>query len=236
MSNPNCEDESIGDVLEKRIEALFEEASSLPVALSRNKSGTSIEVRLNFEGAHMTSLAEARVDRIPPSAFRGYLENFRDATTENDPTIKEMQLLGIDENDRHKREGIKVRLKLPFPLKERIMIHWKYLTIGRNGNEDEHLLILSEQNNEELLEKFLTKKEREKCVLARTFLCAYWIKPIRDQDDSNIITGSTIQYVFSGDIGGNIPKNFQEWVAPQTNMDTIRKVIRYGKNHAPGKC
>ena len=100
-SPKNCEKESIGDLLEKRVVDLFDEASSLPVSLTRNDG--NIEVRTKFEGQHLTSLAEARVDQ-PPSAFKGYLENYNDAFAETVSMVKEIQHLEIDENDKHKHQ------------------------------------------------------------------------------------------------------------------------------------
>ena len=221
-SPKSCEKESIGDLLEKRVVDLFDEASTLPVSLTRNDG--NIEVRTKFEGQHLTSLAEARVDQ-PPSAFKGYLENYNDAFAETVSMVKEIQHLEIDETDKHKREGIKAFLQFPFPVSDRLMIHWKYLKLDRN--QDEHLMMLSEDNNETLLDRFLSKKEEEKYVLARTFLCAYWVKPIRDSKEK--IIGSSIKYVYSGDVGGSMPQKVQRWVAPKNALDSIRSVIGYGK-------
>jgi hypothetical protein len=45
-------------------------------------------------------------------------------------------------------------LNLPFPLIDRIMVHWKYLNHHRNP--DERILIMTEEVNEDILAKHLT--------------------------------------------------------------------------------
>jgi len=191
--------------LERKIVSLFENAESLPLRLSRD--GGNIEVRTDFEGQNMVSLAEAKVVGKPPSAFRGFLENFNDLFAKNDPMVKEIRHLVHEKS----REGIKAFLQFPAPVSNRIMVHWKYL--GLNLRPDEHMIILSEQGNRDLLDQHLSAEERKKYVLARTFLCAYWISPVRDAQGN--ILGSNIKYAYSGDVGGFIPARVQRWIGPK---------------------
>lgn len=214
----------ISDDLEKQVVDLFNEAATLPLSLSRDNG--NIEVRTKFDGQSMISLAEVKLINQPPSAFKGYLENFNNAFAEADPMVKEVRHLEIDESDSHKREGIKAFLKFPSPISDRVMVHWKYLKLNRN-KEDDHLMILSEKNNEKLLSEYLTEEEKKKYVLARTFLCAYWVKPVRDVKDN--VIGSTIRYVYSGDVGGSMPERIQRWVAPKNALNSVKGIIGYGQ-------
>jgi hypothetical protein len=108
-------------------------------------------------------------------------------------------------------------------LTDRVMVHWKYLKLDRSPNE--HMLITSEEDNDELLEKhFHGTKDEKSFVLARTFLCAYWIKPVYEGQQ---IVGSTIRYMFSGDIGGSVPAMVQNTVGPKTAFDSVKGLIDY---------
>ena len=242
----------LGDVLAEQVAGLFETAPDLPVTSSRSGDGFSMEVRLRFGGnddndkdgaAVMTSIAEARIPGIPPSAFKGFLVNFKESM-EADPAIQRLDIVRADgdgdpdddsnnNNSGFRREGVRLFLKFPFPLSNRVMVHWKYLSLGYQGDPDEHLLILSERDNEALLETVLPADDRRGYVLGRTFLAAYWIQPLRENGNGGggTITGTTIKYVFSGDLGGSIPAKIQEWTAPQNMLRTIQSVVTYGRNH-----
>jgi len=206
--------------LEQKVVSLFEKAGSLPVRLS--KDGGNIEVRTDFEGQNMVSLAEAKVIGRPPSAFRGFLENFNDAFAQNDPMVREIRHLEHDKS----REGIKAFLQFPAPVSDRIMVHWKYLGLDRRP--DEHMLILSEEGNGGLLDKHLSTEEKQKYVLARTFLCAYWVSPVSDAQGN--VVGSNIKYAYSGDVGGSIPARVQRWIGPKNSLDSLKVLIGYSEN------
>jgi len=218
-SSETRDGKAIGADLEKKVISLFDEAASLPLSLSREDG--NIEVRTKFDGQSLMSLAEAKVVKQPPSAFKGFLQNFNKEFAEADPMVKEVRHLEHD----NEREGIKAFLGFPPPVSDRVMVHWKYLKLSRE--QDEHLMILSEEGNEKLLERHLSEAERKKYVLARTFLCAYWIKPVRNS--SKEIIGSNIKYVYSGDVGGSIPKRIQRWIGPKTALDSVKSVIGFGE-------
>jgi len=215
-----CENsKKIGDDLEQKLEVLFDEARSLPVSLSRD--GGNIEVRNTFDGSEMVTLAEAKFVDNHPNAFKGFLENFNDAFQEVDPMVQKVHSLEKD----NKREGIKVFLQFQSPVANRVMVHWKYLKMNRN--KDEHLMMLSERGNENLLSKYLTKEEDDNNVLARTFLAAYWVKPVHDEKTKKII-GSNIRYVYSGDVGGYMPKRLINFLGPKTALNSLKGIIGYG--------
>jgi len=204
------------DELEQKVITLFDDAASLPIALLDG----NIEVRTKFDGQYATTLAEAKILKRHPKVFKGFLQNFNEAFASADPMVHEVRAL---EQDNH-REGIKVFLKFPFPLANRVMVHWKYLKMDRNP--DEHLLILSEKGNQKLLDNYLTIDEKKKNALGRIFLCAYWIKPVYDVD--NNVIGSTIKYVFNGDVGGALPRWVQSSIAPKNSRDSLKTFIDYG--------
>jgi len=206
--------------LERQVVSLFEKAGSLPLRLS--KDGGNIEVRTDFDGPNMVSLAEAKMIGRPPSAFRGFLENFNDAFAQNDPMVQEIRHLEHDQS----REGIKAFLQFPAPVSNRIMVHWKYLQLHRRP--DEHMLILSEGGNQGLLDKYLSAEEKKKYVLARTFLCAYWVSPVSDAQGQ--VIGSNIKYAYSGDVGGSIPARIQRWIGPKNSLDSLKVLIGFGEN------
>jgi len=206
-----------GDELEQKVVSLFDEAGSLPLSLS--KEDGNIEVRTKFDGQHMTTLAEAKIVQHHPKAFIGFFKNFTKAFAEVDPMVKEVRAL---EHDNH-REGIKVFLKFPFPVADRVMVHWKYLMLNRN--KDEHLMIFSEKGNQNLISKHLTAEDRKKFVLGRIFFCAYWVKPVYDVHKN--IVGSNIKYVFSGDVGGAMPKWVQSTVSPNNALNSLKGFIGY---------
>ena len=85
---------------------------------------------------------------------------------------------------------------------------------------------ISANNNKELMDKHLTREERENYVIARTALCAFWVKPALGEK-GNII-GSRIRYVYSGDTGGSIPASIQRWLSPKTALESLKSVILYG--------
>jgi len=206
--------------LERQVVSLFEKAGSLPLRLS--KDGGNIEVRTDFDGPNMVSLAEAKMIGRPPSAFRGFLENFNDAFAKNGNMVKEICHLEHEKS----REGIKAILQFPAPISDRIMIHWKYLELDRRPNE--HMLILSEEGNGGLLDKHLSAEEKQKYVLGRTFLCTYWVSPVSDAQGN--VVGSNIKYVYSGDVGGFIPAQVQKWIGPKNALNSLEILIGFSEN------
>jgi hypothetical protein len=67
-------------------------------------------------------------------------------------------------------------------------------------------------------------------VLARTFLCAYVVKPVFKNGE---LIGSSIRYVFSGDTGGAIPQWVQRAVGPKTALDSLAGMMKFveGQNN-----
>jgi len=214
----NEDPKAIGDQLETEIVSLFEDAASMPISLTKDDG--NIEVRTKFRGQHLLSMAEAKI--IPnrqPDGFKGFLENFNEAFAQVDPMVKEVRQL---EKDTH-REGVKAFLKFPYPVADRMMVHFKYLRMNRN--KDEHMLILSERGNQHLLDQHSDAEETKKYVLGRVFLCAYWVRPVHDEQ--NKIIGSNIRYIFNGDVGGSMPKWVQSQVGPKNALESLRGFIGY---------
>jgi hypothetical protein len=219
-----CSNESMSmfDRLEQKVDHLFQEGARVPVSISRQNG--NIEVRTKFEGQTMTTFAEAKLVDQRPSEFKDFLTNF----SRNFPKINPMARNVLHLEHGEGREAVKSILKFPFPLSDRVMIHWKYLQLDRKP--DEHILIISEEENEELVVKHLTKDEKEKYVLARTFLCAYVVKPVFKNGE---LIGSSIRYVFSGDTGGAIPQWVQRAVGPKTALDSLAGMMKFveGQNN-----
>mmetsp|Transcript_34675 Transcript_34675/g.52310 ORF Transcript_34675/g.52310 Transcript_34675/m.52310 type:complete len:248 (+) Transcript_34675:115-858(+) len=209
--------ERIWSDLEGELVQLFQERDSLPLSISRQNG--NIEVRTKFKGDTMVTIAEAKMVKHHPDDFREFLENFNEAFPKVNPMVRNVLHLRFSDT----REGVKSILKFPYPLRDRVMVHWKYLKMHRG--KDEHLLIFSEQGNDDLLKTYLSTNERKKFVLGRTFLCAYWIQPVRDSD--NRIIGSSIKYAFSGDIGESIPQWLQNSIGPKTALDSINGLVNY---------
>jgi len=219
-----CNNESnaktISEELENEVVALFEESKSLPISLTKDDG--NIEVRTKFRGEHFISMAEAKiVTNRRPEEYLGFLENFNDAFAQVDPMVKGVHQL---EKGNH-REGIKAFLKFPFPVADRVMLHYKYLKLNRN--KDEHMMILSEKDNENLLEKYFTSEEKKKYVLGKIFICAYWVRPVTDEKNKTV--GSNLRYIFSGDVGGSMPKWVQSSVGPKNALDSLKGFIGYGR-------
>jgi hypothetical protein len=207
---------SIFDRMEQKVDHLFQEGARLPVSLSRQNG--NIEIRTKFEGQIMTTFAEAKLVKQRPSEFKDFFTNFKRDFPKTNPMARSVVHLEHGEA----REAVKSILKFPFPLSARIMIHWKYLKLDRKP--DEHILIISEEENEELVAKHLTNDEKEKYVLARTFLCAYVVKPVFKNGE---LIGSSIQYAFSGDTGGVIPQWVQRAVGPTTTLDSLTGLMKF---------
>lgn len=213
----------ISDELEEKVLALFSETNSLPISLSKDDG--NIEIRTRFDGRHMTTLAEAKLVGPHPDAHKGFLANFLEAFAKSDPMVDKISALERDDDG--VREGVKVFLKFPFPIADRVMVYWKYLRLDRNN--DEHMIVLSEKGNQDLLAKYLSTDEKKKYVLGRIFLCAYWVKPVYGGEDDATIVGSNIKYIFSGDIGGAMPNWVQSSVGPKNALASLKGLIRYGE-------
>lgn len=203
--------------LVQRVEQLFATSENTPVQMTRH----GIRVRSQFDGDHMTSFSEAQVDE-DPDEFLHFLENFNEAFPKVNPMAERVQALTPSDGV---RQGLRVFLKFPFPLQGRVMVHYKYLTT-REPNE--HLLIFSEQGNEELLQRYYSEDDsvHKDRVLARTFVSAYWIAPHPSG------RGSTVRYAFCGDTGGVIPGWIQRMVGPQTAYDSIDGLLKFVRKGA----
>lgn len=210
--------------LERKVEALFRDAKKMPVAISRKKNKKKneekIEVKTTFDGDCMVTVAEATEVEHHPDDFRDFLENFGDAFPKVNPMAR--NVVPLEGNPL--RQAVKSVLNFPFPLTNRIMVHWKYLRLNRSPHE--HMLIISEEGNQDILRKHLTPQERDQYVLARTFLCVYWIRPIHCPQTGRV-RGSSVRYAFSGDTGGTIPAWVQNQVGPKTALDSVQGLMEY---------
>ena len=205
--------------LDREVTSLFEdELHKLPVTMTKDSG--NIEVRVRWDGDRMLTFCEAKHVDLHPNQFRTFLGDFSRQFSKVNPMAKE--IIDLECDPHNNREAVKTVLAFPFPLSDRLMIHYKYLQLDRSP--DEHLLILSERGNDKLLEKYWTEEEKKKLVLARTFLCAYWIKPVRNGTQ---VVGSKVQYMFSGDTGGNVPQWLQSAVGPKTAYDSVHGLIRH---------
>jgi len=204
--------------LEKKVENIFKEIHTLPLSISKK----GIQVWTKWEGSKMLTISEAKHVLYHPNEFRTFLASF----SENFPKVNQMcEKTSILHQEGVVRKGVKSKLKFPFPFSDRLMIHWQYTRLDKD--QDEHLIMLSEDGNGELLDKFHTAEEKKRYVLGRTFLCAYWIKPVYDEDGERRIIGSNIRYMFSGDTGGSIPKYVQDMVGPKTAFDSVEGLIKF---------
>jgi len=223
-SSSESEGDATREMLEKKLSNILDDLDALPVVMSRQQG--NIEVRTKWEGDCMLSVGEAKVVDHHPSEFKGFFEDFSQAFPKVNAMAKRVTAL---EGDNTEKEALKSVLQFPFPLKDRIMIHWKYTILDRG--QDEHLLLISEEDNDGIMRKHLSPEDKEKYVLARTFLCAYLVKPVYDKEK---IIGSNIKYIFSGDTGGKIPQWVQNAVGPKTAFDSVKGLIDYVKKGAGG--
>ena len=206
------------DQLEKEVLKLFDGMDRYPIAMK--KDGGNIEVRTTTEGTNVFTFSEAKKVDLTPDKFRGFLQNFADEFGKVNDMVMSTKV--IERDPKHRREGVKSILKFPFPLTDRIMIHWKYLNMDRRPNE--HMLFLSKQDNESLLAKYHTEKEKHKYVLGHTFLCAYWIRPIMEGGQ---VVGSNIRYLYNGDTGGAVPKKLQNFVGTKAAFESVHDLIAH---------
>mmetsp|Transcript_19186 Transcript_19186/g.26601 ORF Transcript_19186/g.26601 Transcript_19186/m.26601 type:complete len:167 (-) Transcript_19186:51-551(-) len=160
-----------------------------------------------------------------PDHFKDALASFNELFPKMNPVVKHVYHLVHDKHNC--REGVKSVLKFPYPLKNRVMISWKYPKFYGGVRKNEHLLIFSEEGNKDLLEHHFTSTEKKEFELARTILRVFWVKPVYDSENNTII-GTTIRYAFSSDTGSSIPKWIQNAVGPKTALESVRGLI----NHA----
>lgn len=219
LSSGHAASTNIIEELEKKVTSLFEnDYKSLPVTMSKDSG--NIEVRVRWDGDQMLTFCEAKLVDLHPNRFRNFLTDF----SREFPKVNAMakSIVNLETDELNRRDAVKTVLKFPFPLSDRLMIHWKYLQLDRKP--EEHMLILSERGSEHLLNKYRSTEEEKKYVLARTHLCAYRIIPVRRGGN---VVGSTIQYVFSGDTGGVIPAFVQNAVGPKTAYDSVHGLIKH---------
>mmetsp|Transcript_24830 Transcript_24830/g.53567 ORF Transcript_24830/g.53567 Transcript_24830/m.53567 type:complete len:248 (-) Transcript_24830:339-1082(-) len=208
--------------LERRVVNIFEDMHNHPVSITRD--GGNIQVRTRkSDGNAMMHLSEIKRTSLHPDQFKPFLQNFQSEFPKVNAMCQNVKPLTAANRNNGHRVGVKSVLKFPFPLTDRLMIHWKYLILDRCTNE--HMLFLSEEANDELLSEHHTARDKEKYVLGRTFLCAYWIRPLCN--DSGEVVGSRVQYLFSGDTGGRVPKHVENAVGPKTALDSIQGLIKY---------
>jgi len=238
-NNNNERVDNIFKALEQKVVDLFDtEYDRLKLSIS--KENGNLEVRSKFEGDTMISLGVIKKCDLHPNKFKEILENFSsDFMANSDPMVN--RVIPLEERQGNiNRKGLKVLLRFPSPFSDRIMIHWEYLKLNRA--KDEHMILFSQQDNQELLKKHFTPYEQENYELGQLFLSACWIKPVyaRDQNgnekkddnkhDNEVVVGSTIRYIFSGDVGGNIPRWIQNSAGPKTTHDSLRGLIEYANN------
>jgi len=206
------------NLLEKKVESIFDEIDTLSLSISKK----GIKVWTKWEGDSLVVVSESRLVPYHPNEFRSILENFSETFPKVNRMCKNVTNL---KKQGEVRKGVKSELKFPYPLSNRLMIHWQYTHLDKD--QDEHLLMFSEDGNNELLEEFHTSEEKKRFVLGRTFLCAYWIKPVYNKNDTEEIVGSNIRYMFSGDTGGIVPKYLQDTLGPKTAFDSIQGLVKF---------
>lgn len=216
--NGNGHSYSLSDELIRRLQDLFDRPEQLPLRLQRD----GITVRTAWEGNRVVTICECRHTPHKPTAFVPFLTRFNEAF----PVVNKMTAWVESLIHESEREGIKSLVNMPFPLHNRLVVHWKYLKLGWNGDPDEHLLLISEQDNKVLLRNHVSRNELDKFVLGRTHLCAFWIRPVRDHATNRVI-GSMVRYAFSGDAGGCVPKFVQELMGPKSAHDSVVGLLSF---------
>lgn len=212
--------------LEEEVVEIFDASHSLPLKFTEGNG--NIAVRTKWEQGVMMAVSEINFVPYHPDQFKSFLEHHTQTFPVVNPMVK--NVISLENDETGKREGIKSFLKFPFPLADRIMIHWSYVKLNRKSNE--HMLLFSEKGNDHLVSKYLTSSEKDKYVLGRTFLCAYWIKPVYSMNSPETIIGSNIKYLFSGDTGGRIPKWVQNTAGPKSAYDSISGLVKYIQNQS----
>ena len=120
---------------------------------------------------------------------------------------------------------LKGEINTPFPLSNRLMIDIKYVRVNRNPGE--HLMVISEEGNNQFVGKYISQAERKSHVLAHNFVSAWWIIPIKN--DASEIVASRVLYCASADIGGSIPKAIADRMGPGTAYDATAGLIKHIK-------
>ena len=146
----------------------------------------------------MISVCQANFVDLHPDEFKDVLENFDKELPKINPICTECRFL---DKTACGRSVFKTFVKAPWPISNRNMISVRYLLLDKSPNE--HLLFYSEEGNNDYVLKHMTKEDRKKYVLARTFISAFWILPVKEGDE---IKGSKFCYVTSMDLCGSIPQ------------------------------
>mmetsp|Transcript_19155 Transcript_19155/g.24649 ORF Transcript_19155/g.24649 Transcript_19155/m.24649 type:complete len:253 (+) Transcript_19155:116-874(+) len=217
--------ESLAKSLERRVEDLFQNVPSMELTVSRQQG--NFEVRTEFDGdggRHISVCQVQKVDNITPDDYFLFFDNFSEEFANVNPMVEECTILEpASSDDKEQREGVKVCYDLPFPWQNRVAFHYKYLLKNRIPNE--HILILSNVDNQKLLEDHVTEADLEDYVLAHIFLEVYWVKPIKD--DEGEIVGSSVNYAFSGDMAGSVPQWIQNSVAPKNAIGAVQNLLEF---------
>ena len=172
----------------------------------------------------MISYAEApRVEGLTPDDFKATLENF----AEEYPKFNDLASSVTTVDSVEGKDVLKVVLDFPWPLWNRLMVTVKYVQLNEGDGKDSHLLILSEEGNQDLLGKHVSADDRKNFVIARNFLTAWLIKPI--SDDSGTVIGSRVQYLASLDVGGSVPSFVQDSQTPDTAYDSVFGLVQHVK-------
>ena len=218
------------DLAAEVIRRFQNELDTIPLVVSRQTVGkASVDIRLQWakDGKSLITFCEVRDAPVLPKTFEKYFENIATEVPKCDAWVEKVTELETEEGDRDgdvSRQGIKYILYAPFPCSNRIFVAWKYLHRNYQSRPQEHLLVMTDRDNEGLMERHRTAKEKKSLVVAKATV-AWWVQPnIQTQGDDKVghVVGSHVRYLLDGDIGGNIPK----WI-----QKTIRARGAYGSVH-----
>ena len=195
----------------------FEELKRLPLVARRSSIlNSTVEVRVTWHDEKNTvTYCHVPHVAIPPSLFQRYFENIATEMPQADVMVKSSQAI-------EQGRAIKVILHAPFPCSNRLIMAWKHST---QPAPNQHVLFVTNRNNQQLLDQYQTPQEQKTLVEAKASI-AYWIQPVLDDDNQNVI-GSSIQYLFQGDIGGNIPKWLKHAGVPRGAYDTVHGLLKH---------
>lgn len=196
------------------------ELNKVPLVTRRRSIlNSTIDIRVKWQDdKNMVTYCEVPHVPLLPSAFALYFQNLSNEMPEADVMVKSIE----DLETHSSKQALKGILHAPFPCKNRLLLLWKYVV--SKPDEKEHLLILTDRDNESLMKKHRTPKEEQSLVVAKA-LIAYWVKPVHN--DQHQVVGSHLQYLFHGDIGGKIPKFIKSTVGPRGAYDTVHGLLKH---------
>ena len=182
----------------KRARESFSKADTVPIL--KELEGGNIQIRQMRDGEDIITIGEfKKIDGLVPADYKMFFDAWGPASVEINDTC--LRVDEVDQEDGHK--VVKMELKFPWPLWNRLMILTLYPRYDQEN--DEQIFFFASHGNDAMKAKHWTETDEKNYQYATQPIGGWILTPLKDE--AGTVTGTHMWFINCANVGGNIPES-----------------------------